>query len=327
YLGVRGDPAYVRECCEKSLERLAVDCIDLYYQHRVDPKTPIEDTVRAMAELVKEGKVKYLGLSEASAATIRRAHAVHPIAALQIEYSPWTIDIEQNGVLETCEELGITVVAYSPLGRGILTGQLKTVDDLAPNDFRRFNPRFQGENFARNLALVDELTRAAAAKGVTVTQLTLAWVMRQSKKVPIIPIPGTRKIERVNENWAAKDVVLTDDEDQAIRKIIDSFTVSGLRYPEAAMRGVSYKMKSTMAQLKTIGRNGPLVAPIGLGAMGMSEFYGPSDEAENLRVLNHAIDVGMTFIDTADMYGWGHNERLIGQILKIRRSEVFLCTK
>ncbi|KAJ1550785.1 hypothetical protein HK405_015892 [Cladochytrium tenue] len=191
-----------------------------------------------MAELVKEGKVKYLGLSEASAATIRRAHAVHPIAALQIEYSPWTVDIEQNGVLETCEELGITIVAYSPLGRGILTGQLKTIDDLAPNDFRRFNPRFQGENFVRNLALVDELTRAAAAKGVTVSQLTLAWVMRQSKKVAIIPIPGTRKIERLDENWAAKDVVLTDDEDQAIRKIIDSFTVSGTRYPEAVMKGV-----------------------------------------------------------------------------------------
>ncbi|KAJ1536768.1 hypothetical protein HK405_015065 [Cladochytrium tenue] len=187
-----------------------------------------------MAELVKEGKVKYLGLSEASAATIRRAHAVHPIAALQIEYSPWTVDIEQNGVLQTCEELGITVIAC----RGFLTGRFKTVDDLAPDDFRRFNPRFQGENFARNLALVDELTRAAAAKGVTVSQLTLAWVTRQSKKVPIIPIPGTRKIERVDENWAAKDVVLTDDEDKAIRKIIDSFTVSGTRYAEAAMKGV-----------------------------------------------------------------------------------------
>ncbi|KAI9313671.1 aldo/keto reductase [Zopfochytrium polystomum] len=239
FLGVRGDPDYVRECCKKSLERLEVDCIDLYYQHRVDPKTPIEDTVRAMAELVKEGKVKYLGLSEASAATIRRAYAVHPIAALQIEYSPWTTDIEQNAVLKTCEELGIAIVAYSPLGRGFLTGQIKSVDDLAPDDFRRFIPRFQGDNFAKNLKIVDELNRLAAAKGVAASQLTLAWVARQSSKVSIIPIPGTRKIERVNENWAAKDIVLTDDEDSAIRAIIDSFTVEGTRYAKEHMHTVN----------------------------------------------------------------------------------------
>ncbi|KAI9327135.1 aldo/keto reductase [Zopfochytrium polystomum] len=238
FLGVRGDPAYVKECCAKSLERLGVEQIDLYYQHRVDPKTPIEDTVRAMAELVNEGKVKYLGLSEASAATIRRAHAVHPITALQVEYSPWTVDIEQNDILRTCEELGIAIVAYSPLGRGFLTGQIKSIDDLAPTDYRRMNPRFEGENFAQNLKLVDELKAVAADKGVSATQLALAWVMRQSSKVAIVPIPGTRKIERVDENWAAKDIVITDEENSSIRKIIDSFTVHGTRYNAMGMKAV-----------------------------------------------------------------------------------------
>ncbi|KAI9312298.1 aldo/keto reductase [Zopfochytrium polystomum] len=236
---IRGDPEFVRESCRKSLERLEVDYIDLYYQHRVDPNTPIEDTVKAMAELVKEGKVKYIGLSEASAATIRRAHAVHPISAVEIEYSPWTIDIEQNDVLKTCEELGIAIVAYSPLGLGFLTGQIKSIDDLAADDYRRYTPRFQPENFAKNLKLVDELKRIASAKGVPATQLTLAWVARQSSKVSIIPIPGTRRIGRVDENWAAKDVVLTDEEDKAIRKIIDSFTVAGMRYPEEIMKAVN----------------------------------------------------------------------------------------
>ncbi|KAI9355695.1 aryl alcohol dehydrogenase [Zopfochytrium polystomum] len=169
-------PEFVRESCRKSLERLEVDYIDLYYQQRVDPNTPIEDTVRAMAELVKEGKVKYIGLSEASAASIRRAHAVHPISAVEIEYSPWTIDIEQNDVLKTCEEFGIAIVVYSPLGLGFLTGQIKYIDDLAADDYRRYTPCFQPENFAKNLKLVDEVKRIASVKGVPATQLTLAWV-------------------------------------------------------------------------------------------------------------------------------------------------------
>ncbi|KAI9362007.1 aldo/keto reductase [Zopfochytrium polystomum] len=219
FLGVRGDPAYVKECCAKSLERLGVEQIDLYYQHRVDPKTPIEDTVRAMAELVKEGKVKYLGLSEASAATIRRAHAVHPITALQVEYSPWTVDIEQNDILRTCEELGIAIVAYSPLGRGFLTGQIKSIDDLAPTDYRRMSPRFEGENFAKNLKLVDELKTVAAGKGV-------------------LHSPHPSVLKRVDENWAAKDIVITDEENSSIRKIIDSFTVHGTRYNAMGMKAV-----------------------------------------------------------------------------------------
>jgi len=188
---VNGTPEYVKESCGKSLKRLGLDYIDLYYQHRVDPKTPIEDTVRAMAELVKEGKVKYLGLSECSAATLRRAHAVHPITAVQVEYSLWSTDIEVNGILDTCRELGITVVAYSPLARGFLTGQIKKFDDLEPDDWRRTNPRFQPENFAKNIDLVKLVENMAKEKNCTSSQLALAWVLIQHPGIVIIP--GTKK--------------------------------------------------------------------------------------------------------------------------------------
>jgi aryl-alcohol dehydrogenase-like predicted oxidoreductase len=228
--GVNGRPEYVRSSCEASLQRLGLDHIDVYYQHRVDPATPIEDTVGAMAELVQEGKVRYLGLSEAGPDTLRRANAVHPITALQTEYSLWTRDPEDE-VLPTCRELGIGFVAYSPLGRGFLTGAIRSVDALAANDYRRTAPRFQGENFERNLALVDAVERLAADKGVTPAQLALAWVLAQGED--IVPIPGTRRRARLEENTAAADVVLTDDE---LRQIADAVpAVTGDRYAEQMM--------------------------------------------------------------------------------------------
>ncbi|KAJ3349715.1 hypothetical protein HDU83_000333 [Entophlyctis luteolus] len=230
---VCGTPEYVKSCCNASIKRLGVEYIDLYYQHRVDPKTPIEDTVTAMAELVKEGKVRYIGLSEASADTIRRAHKVHPISAVQVEYSPWSTDIEQNGVLETCKELGIAIVAFSPLGRGFLTGQYKSVDDFEPNDVRRNHPRFMGDAFQYNLQLVDSLAEIAASKGVTVTQFVLAWVMAQGPHV--IPIPGTKKISRLDENLGALNVVVTKEDDARVRAVLAKFSVSGDRYPPAQM--------------------------------------------------------------------------------------------
>ncbi|KAJ3324043.1 hypothetical protein HDU76_013501 [Blyttiomyces sp. JEL0837] len=200
--------------------------------------TPIEDTVRAMAELVKEGKVKYLGLSEASAATIRRAHAIHPISAYQVEYSPWTLDIEQNGIFETCKELGIAIIPYSPLGRGFLTGSFKTPEDFPADDFRRHNPRFQGEAFYKNLELVESLKKVAAKKGCTVSQLTLAWVISQAPDL-IIPIPGTTKAARVDENWGAKDVEITEEDEKLIRKILGEIEVAGARYTAAGMAAVN----------------------------------------------------------------------------------------
>ncbi|KAJ3106896.1 hypothetical protein HDU97_005383 [Phlyctochytrium planicorne] len=226
--GINGKPEYVRASCQGSLERLGIDTIDLYYQHRVDPNTPIEDTVRAMAELVKEGKVKYIGLSEADAATIRRAHAIHPITAVQYEYSPWTIDIEENGVLDTCKELGIAIVAYSPLGRGFLTGQIKSIDDFDKDDYRRRSPRFMGDNFEKNLALVEALKAVAAKKGVSAGQLALAWVAHQYEYM--FAIPGTKKVSRFEENFAASKVVITKDDDEAVRHIISTIEVSGKRY-------------------------------------------------------------------------------------------------
>jgi aryl-alcohol dehydrogenase-like predicted oxidoreductase len=206
---VNGKPEYVRSACEGSLQRLGLDHIDLYYQHRVDPNTPIEDTVGAMAELVQEGKVRYIGLSEAAPDTLRRANAVHQITALQTEYSLWTRD-PADEVLPTCRELGVGFVPYSPLGRGFLTGAIKSVDDLAPDDFRRSTPRFQGENFQRNLDLVAKVEELAAEKGVTPAQLALAWVLAQGDD--IVPIPGTRRIERLEENVAALDVELTAED-------------------------------------------------------------------------------------------------------------------
>eukprot|EP01012_Entosiphon_sulcatum_P034704 TRINITY_DN4405_c0_g5_i1.p1 TRINITY_DN4405_c0_g5~~TRINITY_DN4405_c0_g5_i1.p1 ORF type:complete len:369 (+),score=86.37 TRINITY_DN4405_c0_g5_i1:46-1107(+) len=234
---VRGDREYVHQACEKSLKRLGVDYIDLYYQHRVDPKTPIEETVGAMAELVKQGKVRYLGLSESNAATIRRAHAVHPIAAYQVEYSPWTLDIEHNDILKTCRELNIAIVAYSPLGRGFLSGRLRSPEDLGKDDWRRTNPRFQGENFQKNLRIVDALQSIAQKKGATTSQLCLAWVMAQGKD--FIPIPGTTKRANLQENLAAVSVTISDEENKQIRAAIAELGVSGTRYPESFMASVN----------------------------------------------------------------------------------------
>ena len=236
FQGVNGRPEYVRSCCEASLHRLGVDVIDLYYQHRVDPNTPIEETVGAMAELVRQGKVRYLGLSEAAPETIRRAHAVHPIAALQTEYSLWSRDPEDE-ILPTVRELGIGFVAYSPLGRGFLTGQIKSPDDLAPDDYRRNAPRFQGDNFQRNLDLVAKMTEIAADKGCRPAQLALAWVLAQGGD--IVPIPGTKRRQYLDENIGALDVALSADELAAIDRVMPHGVTAGNRYPDAAMKAVN----------------------------------------------------------------------------------------
>jgi aryl-alcohol dehydrogenase-like predicted oxidoreductase len=233
--GVNGKPDYVRAACDASLRRLGVDTIDLYYQHRVDPATPIEETVGAMASLVKAGKVKHLGLSEAGVDTIRRAHRVHPITALQTEYSLWTRDPEL-GTLAACRELGIGFVAYSPLGRGFLTGQIQRFEDFAADDYRRLSPRFQGANFQRNLALVARVSELAAAKQCTPSQLALAWVLAQGQD--IVPIPGTKRRSYLDENLGALDVVLTQSDLAQIEAILPKNAAAGLRYPEAAMTAV-----------------------------------------------------------------------------------------
>ncbi|HET9993544.1 MAG TPA: aldo/keto reductase, partial [Kofleriaceae bacterium] len=227
---------YVRTCCDESLQRLATDHIDLYYQHRVDPRVPIEETVGAMAELVAQGKVRHIGLSEAAPETIRRAHVVHPITAVQTEYSMWTRDPE-HGVLETCRELGIGFVAYSPLGRGFLTGQIKKFEDLAADDFRRYSPRFQGANFEKNLELVARVTELAAQKKCSPGQLALAWVMAQGDD--IVPIPGTKRIRYLEENLGAEQVVLTKQDLAAIDELAPKGVAAGPRYPEAAMSSLN----------------------------------------------------------------------------------------
>ena len=234
FLGINGRPEYVRQACDASLQRLGVDTIDLYYQHRVDPQTPIEDTVGAMAELVAAGKVRYLGLSEAAPQTIRRAHAVHPITALQTEYSLWSRDPETE-LLGTIRELGIGFVAYSPLGRGFLTGQIKSPSDLAPDDWRLKNPRFQGENFQKNLDLAARVQALAKEKGCTAAQLALAWLL--SRGEDIVPIPGSTKAERVAENAGAFDVHLTAADVASLDAIAPA--VAGERYPEGGMRAVN----------------------------------------------------------------------------------------
>ncbi len=232
--GVSGRPEYVREACEKSLRRLGVDVIDLYYQHRVDPNTPIEETVGAMAELVAEGKVLHLGLSEAAAATVRRAHAVHPIAALQTEYSLWSREPEDE-LFGVCRELGVGFVPYSPLGRGFLTGQIRRFEDLDADDYRRQSPRFQGENFQRNLDVVARVQELAAEKKCTASQLALAWVLAQGED--IVPIPGTKRREYLEENAGAVEVELTPDDLRVLDEIAPS--ASGERYPEGAMKMVN----------------------------------------------------------------------------------------
>ncbi len=237
FLGVNGRPEYVRASCEASLRRLNVEVIDLYYQHRVDPNTPIEDTVGEMARLVEEGKVRHLGLSEAAIETIRRAHATHPIAALQTEYSLWSRDPE-DGLLDLCRELGIGFVAYSPLGRGFLTGGIKTFDDLAPDDYRRHSPRLQGENFAKNLELVSRIEEIAADKNCTPAQLALAWVLAQEDE-SIVPIPGTKRRKYLEENVAALAVEITPDELAHINEVAPKGAAAGTRYPEASMASVN----------------------------------------------------------------------------------------
>ncbi len=237
FLGVNGRPEYVRASCEASLRRLNVEVIDLYYQHRVDANTPIEDTVGEMARLVEEGKVRHLGLSEAASETIRRAHRTHPIAALQTEYSLWSRDPE-DGLLDLCRELGIGFVAYSPLGRGFLTGGIKTFDDLAPDDYRRHSPRLQGENFAKNLELVSRIEEIAAGKDCTPAQLALAWVLAQDDN-SIVPIPGTKRRKYLEENVAALEVEITPDELARINEAAPKGATAGMRYPEASMASVN----------------------------------------------------------------------------------------
>jgi aryl-alcohol dehydrogenase-like predicted oxidoreductase len=236
FVGVSGKPEYVKKACDASLERLGVAHIDLYYQHRVDPQVPIEDTVGAMAELVQAGKVRHLGLSECSAETLRRAHKVHPISAVQSEYSLWSRDPER-GVLDACRELGISFVAYSPLGRGFLTGALPKPDELAQNDYRRFMPRTQGDNLGQNQKIVDKLKAITAAKGVTPAQLALAWVLSRGEHV--VTIPGTRSTKRVDENAAAADVTLTAQELKQIDEAFPPGVAAGERYPESGMQMVN----------------------------------------------------------------------------------------
>ncbi len=231
--GLSGKPAYVHASCEASLQRLEIDVIDLYYLHRVDPATPIEETMVAMSELVKAGKIRGIGLSEVSAATIRKAHAIHPITAIQSEYSLWSREPEDE-VLATCKELGIAFVPYSPLGRGFLTGQIKKFDDLAADDYRRMSPRFQGENFQKNLDIVEQLKQLATAKGCTTSQLALAWVMAQGDFV--FPIPGTKRIKYLEENAGAVDVQFSKDELDAIDAIAPKDVAAGLRYPEQMLK-------------------------------------------------------------------------------------------
>jgi aryl-alcohol dehydrogenase-like predicted oxidoreductase len=231
---IDGSPEYVRAACEGSLRRLGVEHIDLYYQHRVDPNTPIEETVGAMAELVAQGKVRHIGLSEAGAQTIRRAHAVHPITAVQSEYSLWTRDVEDE-ILPTLEELGIALVAYSPLGRGFLSGRFSSPEELDEGDFRRYGPRFTGANLQHNLTLADAVKELAAAKGVTPGQLALAWVLHRGEH--IVPIPGTKRVSYLEENLAAAEVDLDEEEVEAIAQAVPS--ASGDRYDEVGMRGVN----------------------------------------------------------------------------------------
>ena len=229
FSGINGNPEYVRQSCDASLQRLGIDTIDLYYLHRVDPTVPIEETVGAMAELVQQGKVRYLGLSEAAPATIRRAHAVHPITALQTEYSLWSRDPEDD-ILPTVRELGIGFVPYSPLGRGFLSGKIQRIEDLAVDDYRRHSPRFQGENFAKNLAVVEQVNTIAQEKGVSASQLAIAWLL--AKGEDIVPIPGTKRRQYLEENAAAVDIQLTPTEIEQIEAVAPQGIAAGDRYPD-----------------------------------------------------------------------------------------------
>ncbi len=233
---INGTPAYVKSACEASLRRLKVDCIDLYYQHRVDPTVPIEDTIGAMAELVREGKVRFLGMSEAAAATIRRANQVHPISALQTEYSIWTRDVEAE-ILPVCRELGIGFVPYSPLGRGFLTGKIRNTDELDARDFRRIAPRFQTENIKKNLKLIERIEEIAAEKGCKPSQMALAWLLAQGED--IVPIPGTKRLNYLKENIGAAEITLTQDEIERVSNALPPDAVAGLRYPPDRMKNLN----------------------------------------------------------------------------------------
>jgi len=233
YFYIPGNPEYVRISVERSLKRLNVSCIDLYYMHRMDPNTPIEITMGALVELVKEGKIKYLGLSECSGETLRRAHAVHPITAVQMEYSPWSIDIEHNGLLATARELGVGIVAYSPLGRGFLSGRFKTYEDLDMNDYRRHHPRFAGDNFAKNYKIVVEFNKIASELNISISQVVLSWILAQGSDFFVIP--GTTNIRRLEENLGSDNVVLCEDMKERIRRLIDSIDINGGRYDEASL--------------------------------------------------------------------------------------------
>ncbi|MEQ6388062.1 aldo/keto reductase [Bacillaceae bacterium S4-13-58] len=236
FLGVSGHPDYVKKACDASLQRLGVDHIDLYYQHRVDPQVPIEETIGAMADLVKEGKVRYLGMSEAKPETLRRAYTIHPITALETEYSLWSRDVEDE-ILPTCRELGIGFVPYSPLGRGFLTGTIQKFEDLAPDDYRRFSPRFQGENFQKNLDLVQKIEEIAAEKGCKSSQLALAWLLAQGED--IIPIPGTKRVSYLMENIGALQIKLTKEDLQRIDEVAPKGAAAGERYEETGMKSVN----------------------------------------------------------------------------------------
>jgi len=236
FVGINGRPEYVHKACDASLQRLGVDTIDLYYQHRVDPDVPIEDTIGAMKELVEAGKVRYLGMSEAAPATLRRAHAVHPISALQTEYSLWSREPEDE-ILDTVRDLGVGFVAYSPLGRGFLTGRITAFEDLAEDDYRRSSPRFQGDNFARNLELVDRVREIADGRGVTPAQLALAWLLHRGRD--IVPIPGTKHRARLEENVAAAELSLTQEEIDRLDSAVPMGAASGERYPERAMAALN----------------------------------------------------------------------------------------
>ncbi len=235
YKGVNGKPEYIKKAIERSLKHLETDYVDLYYIHRIDPNTPIEDTIGAMAELVKAGKIRYIGLSEASPETIRKAHAVHPVSALQTEYSLFERSVEENGILDTVNELGIGFVAYSPLGRGFLSGEIKSIDDLAADDWRRQNPRFQGDNFKKNLEVVEEVKRISEKKGITPSQLALAWVLQKGYSA----IPGTKRRKYLEENAAAADILLSQEELAEIDKVTPPGVASGERYPPASMSALN----------------------------------------------------------------------------------------
>ncbi len=235
-LGINGKPEYVVQACEASLKRLGIETIDLYYQHRVDPQTPIEETIGAMSRLVEQGKVRFLGLSEASIQTIRRANAVHQITALQTEYSLWTRDVE-DGILKTCRELGIGFIAYSPLGRGFLTGRLKSTDNLYADDFRRNHPRFQGDNLKKNVRFLERIEEIASEKKCTPAQLALAWVLAQGKD--IVPIPGTKHRKYLEENTAAVGITLTEEDIERIGKAVPPGAAAGTRYAESGMQAVN----------------------------------------------------------------------------------------